>query len=192
MPEIDRQGSVHCFADGDWFVIQNGVVLRARYVGSETFVCEIDGREVDAITWFDRYIQEYHNAQIGALFAIGLAYEKAYRSGNLRAAAAGWRIASEFDDTRAAYNLGMCLRDGDLGRVDPEGAFRLFRQGATFGHVGCLRELAFCYAEGFGVARDMDKAWKMINRAEYEDDILAFSTLLNEFDDSSSDSDSDS
>ena len=38
----------------------------------------------------------------------------------------------------------------------------------------------------------MDKAWKMINRAEYEDDILAFSTLLNEFDDSSSDSDSDS
>ena len=162
------------YVDRDWFVIDHGdEILRGRYVDASQFVWEINGKEVDAKEWVALYKKWASDFEIDRCFAIGFICEHEYKVGNLRGAAAGWRIGAELGNPRALYELGIYLRDGELGAKDPEGAFRLFQQGADKGHAHCIRELASCYANGIGVVRDEKKAVETLNRAADLGDILA-------------------
>lgn len=83
---------------------------------------------------------------------------------------ASWlKKASENNDVRASYYLGMCYENGwGVSRINSEKAFELFKCGAAHGYVPAQEKLAQCYWEGTGTSVDKQLAISYFESASGE------------------------
>ena len=75
------------------------------------------------------------------------------------------------------YNLGVCHVNGDLGKIDPAEACRLWRQAAAKNHYAALGNLGISYYYGNGVPQDYAQAREWFLRSANTDEPRAMGMM---------------
>jgi TPR repeat protein len=95
---------------------------------------------------------------------------------NLAEAVKWYELAAENDQVWAMIQLGIIQARGELGKADPAKAFQWFEKaggGEKLKHYLGVGNLAICYQNGFGTAKDPAKAAALFNKHK-QADIIAY------------------
>jgi len=93
-------------------------------------------------------------------------------------AARWYELAASGGETWAMLSLAFLHNDGRLGRPDPAKSFEWFKQAAEKkGHLLAWANLAICYGNGIGVARDSEKALEICKRKRDQEIVCYLGTI---------------
>jgi hypothetical protein len=91
-----------------------------------------------------------------------------------REAAKWYELAAGGGDAGAMLSLAFLHNDGVLGQADPDKAFSWFKQAAERGNQPLAwADLAICYQNGIGIAKDLAKAAALF-KAHRDEDIVCY------------------
>jgi TPR repeat protein len=106
-----------------------------------------------ALAWLQRAADQ---GRVEALVELGV---HLHDSGDGAAALEQFRRAAASGEAALQFNLGLMLRDGELGAPDPAEALRWFRAAAVQGHAEAQAALGTMYAQAQGTSRHLGAAY---------------------------------
>jgi len=77
--------------------------------------------------------------------------------------------AAQGGDSRAAFDVGVCYRDGVGIEANASEAFSWFNQGSSTGNLQAMFALAKCYEKGLGVVVDQHQALALYSQVSRND-----------------------
>lgn len=113
-----------------------------------------------------------------AMQELGLIYEMGFhRKKDLEKALSWYEKAGNLGDASSMLQAGWLLIDEESPLHDSHRAYLWFLKGAALGFSGTEYELGYCYWQGSGVERDVDKAIILFKRAVDHGSMEACGTL---------------
>ena len=156
VPDLSRAALLHRDA------AEKGLAVAAANYGFDLW--NGDGVDRDRRLALGFFEQAARGGSVPAMAMLGQAYRGDGGGAGDPAVAAHWlEKAAMAGDGEAANTLGAMHLSGEVApRAE---ALRWFSLGAERGHAAATRNLALLYRQGFGVARDTDRARKLLTLA---------------------------
>lgn len=109
-----------------------------------------------------------------AEFSLGYCFEKGHGvEKNVTEALAHYRVAADHNHAKAFFNMGCVYEE----QGKKEEAFKCYQKAADLGNANAKNNLAYCYLDGVGTARNAERALALFREAAAEGNDRALTNL---------------
>ena len=168
--EIEKIMSVYTLLLRVLLAVTSVISLQVHAEDKQSYEAQAAEGAEQEMTW----IQKAREGDVQAAFNLGYTY---YTQQNYSGALRWYGKAAELGNARAAFEIAILYRDGDVGEPDEKIMISYLQQAAKRGLDLAQMELGFSYLQGTGVEQDVMKAMYWYEQAAKQGNAEAQYTL---------------